>query len=705
MFAGLAIVCDEFFVPALEEVVEHLDVGDDVAGATFMAAGGSAPELATSFVGAFTESSVGFGTVVGSAVFNILFVIGVCAMAIPVPLVLTWWPLARDCTCYVISLGVLCVFFGVSSAKTIEWWESSALLLMYGCYVAIMSRNDELREFVSGFFGNSESSSPKVQPEPEKTNDVAAEKLENGKANQPNGAAPGANGHIKGVEKKSKEDSSTILPSGLKAQGSKPQLKTQGSMRGRRMSLAGDRGFRYGLINAVKASTDKMFRMQLGNTALLVDMTKQIDEMFGAQDLENKGKVTAKQLGAMLTIMDAGHPTRKASNTLAKAEGVVAQFGDDDGNLSKHAFDKWFSQSSYKMEVMADVTFRHIDANCNGTIERDEMTAFCREVAFALNQDEEEEIWTHIIRSVHDGEVAERAKAAENSIEGGAAEPTAKGQANGGDRKDEYKSKNDDMVKINYESFFKWYIEHMYKSHKSTMLKENQAPDQFKRLATSYQHDENIGEITALQVKEATDIFRSQLAWPADQGFTGKIVWVVLAPLCFTLGYTIPDCREARFRKFFPVTFVLSIVWIGVYSYLMVWWATTIGVALGIPDEVMGLTFLAAGTSIPDLLTSVLVAQQGHGDMAISSSLGSNLFDILVGLPLPWLTYTVVKSKSVTVQADSLLSSILILIGMIVCVITVIKCSNWSLNKRMGYCMFILYFLFIGQYLIQTYAL
>jgi sodium/potassium/calcium exchanger 2 len=50
----------------------------------------------------------------------------------------------------------------------------------------------------------------------------------------------------------------------------------------------------------------------------------------------------------------------------------------------------------------------------------------------------------------------------------------------------------------------------------------------------------------------------------------------------------------------------------------------------------MGLTFLAAGTSVPDLLTSVIVARQGHGDMAVSSSIGSNIFDVLVGLPFPW---------------------------------------------------------------------
>jgi Ca2+/Na+ antiporter len=48
-------------------------------------------------------------------------------------------------------------------------------------------------------------------------------------------------------------------------------------------------------------------------------------------------------------------------------------------------------------------------------------------------------------------------------------------------------------------------------------------------------------------------------------------------------------------------------------------------------NQVMGLTFLAAGTSIPDLMTSVIVARKGFGDMAVSSSVGSNIFDVCVG--------------------------------------------------------------------------
>jgi Ca2+/Na+ antiporter len=47
--------------------------------------------------------------------------------------------------------------------------------------------------------------------------------------------------------------------------------------------------------------------------------------------------------------------------------------------------------------------------------------------------------------------------------------------------------------------------------------------------------------------------------------------------------------------------------------------------------QVLGLTIIAAGTSIPDLITSVIVAKKGFGDMAVSSSVGSNIFDITVG--------------------------------------------------------------------------
>lgn len=80
MFFCLAVVCDRHFLPSLELCAQSLGLSNDVAGATFMAAGSSAPELFTAILGVFiAKSDVGTGTIVGSAVFNILFVIGICA--------------------------------------------------------------------------------------------------------------------------------------------------------------------------------------------------------------------------------------------------------------------------------------------------------------------------------------------------------------------------------------------------------------------------------------------------------------------------------------------------------------------------------------------------------------------------------------------------------------------------------------------------
>ena len=135
----------------------------------------------------------------------------------------------------------------------------------------------------------------------------------------------------------------------------------------------------------------------------------------------------------------------------------------------------------------------------------------------------------------------------------------------------------------------------------------------------------------------------------------------------------------------------------------MVWWAIVIGAVFGIPGQVMGLTFLAAGTSVPDLLTSVIVARQGHGDMAVSSSIGSNIFDVLVGLPIPWLTYTLVYSKPMIVEASSLLTSVIILILMLFSVIVTIAASGWKMTKTLGGIMFFLYAFYVAQQLLREY--
>ena len=60
------------------------------------------------------------------------------------------------------------------------------------------------------------------------------------------------------------------------------------------------------------------------------------------------------------------------------------------------------------------------------------------------------------------------------------------------------------------------------------------------------------------------------------------------------------------------MTFAISLIWIAFFSYMLVWWATIVGDVVGIPTVIMGYTFLAAGTSIPDAISSVVMAKLGE---------------------------------------------------------------------------------------------
>ncbi|XP_075590255.1 sodium/potassium/calcium exchanger 2-like isoform X3 [Dermatophagoides farinae] len=183
------------------------------------------------------------------------------------------------------------------------------------------------------------------------------------------------------------------------------------------------------------------------------------------------------------------------------------------------------------------------------------------------------------------------------------------------------------------------------------------------------------------------------VSWP--ETLRERLTYCLLAPIIIPLWLTLPDVRRADKRKWFTITFIGSIMWIGLYSYFMVWWATLVGDTFRIPSEIMGLTFLAAGTSIPDLITSVLVARKGLGDMAVSSSIGSNIFDVAVGLPFPWLIYTILFGQ-VNVNSSGMICSVILLFLMLLFVIITIAAFKWRLNISMAAVMFALYFFFIA---------
>ncbi|XP_023715513.1 sodium/potassium/calcium exchanger 4 isoform X2 [Cryptotermes secundus] len=195
----------------------------------------------------------------------------------------------------------------------------------------------------------------------------------------------------------------------------------------------------------------------------------------------------------------------------------------------------------------------------------------------------------------------------------------------------------------------------------------------------------------------------SRLMCPPVGGLLDKVWNIFLWPISLLVFISIPDCRKNHFRHLYPLTFIMCIVWIATASYLNAWMMTIIGNTLGVPDSVMGLTMLAAGGSLPEAFSSIIMARKGVGAMGISSSVGANTLNILLCLGTPWFIKCIVQiiqtgntnssavniiSEGVTYNCFALLSSVLLLY-------VVIAVFKFHLGKLLGFTCLVTYFIFI----------
>merc|ERR1719210_1747405 len=182
-----------------------------------------------------------------------------------------------------------------------------------------------------------------------------------------------------------------------------------------------------------------------------------------------------------------------------------------------------------------------------------------------------------------------------------------------------------------------------------------------------------------------------------DDGRWAVFCWYVQLPLTILTVITVPDCRKPGKEHLFVISFLCSVFWICTYSYIMVWMITIIGTTFGIPDTVMGLTFIAAGVSVPDALSGIAVVREGHGDMAVSNAIGSNVFDILVCLGLPWFMSTAMvhPGSVVRVKSRGLLYSTFSLFSTVVFLIVACHFNHWKLDRKFGVILLVWYFIFM----------
>uniref|UniRef100_A0A669EQ75 Sodium/potassium/calcium exchanger 3 n=1 Tax=Oreochromis niloticus TaxID=8128 RepID=A0A669EQ75_ORENI len=450
MFYALALVCDDYFVPSLEKICERLHLSEDVAGATFMAAGSSAPELFTSVIGVFiTKGDVGVGTIVGSAVFNILCIIGVCGIFAVQMIRLSCWPLLRDSVYYTLSISAL---------------------------------------IVKGTF---------------------------------------------------------------------------------------------------------LLRLCTDNVELLIDLMSLLPALCSRNAKENL-------IARIPCMCPTANHHRKTSVLMV------------DELLSAYPHQLSFSEAGMRIMITSHFS------------PRTRLTMASR----MLITERQRLINT---RTLTNGD-------SEVPVKGGS----------------------------------RWGIENGL----SGAERGNNENDEEE------EEEEREGPYVPFQC-------------PAG-GFN-KLKWLLAWPLALLLYFTIPNCSTPRWENWFMLSFVSSTLWIASFSYIMVWMVTVIGFTLGIPDVIMGITFLAAGTSVPDCMASLIVARQGMGDMAVSNSIGSNVFDILVGLGLPWAlkTLAINYGSDIKLNSKGLIFSVGLLLASVFMTVLGVHLNNWTLNKRLGFMCLILYSIFL----------
>ncbi|KAJ8014895.1 hypothetical protein DPEC_G00020530 [Dallia pectoralis] len=472
MFYALAIVCDVYFVPSLEKISENLQLSEDVAGATFMAAGSSAPELFTSLIGVFiTKGDLGVGTIVGSAVFNILVIIGLCGIFAGQPITLSWWPLLRDSIYYIMSILMLIV---VIYDEKVIWWETIVLISMYAVYILIMKFNRPLSGWVERHCGR----------------------------------------------------------------GGQPCLSTL-----RRTTAVGHGG--------VDCDTD-MVLLKPDPCAGQDSSVVMVDELMSL------------------------HPHQL---TFSERQRLIRTQGQEE---SRGAGDDGRDRATWGME-------------------------------------------------------------------------------NGG-------AGDSDMQP----------------------LEEEGLGGPGGSMVTALQTKDEEGEVL-----EEEEVNFSPFIMPG--GRCERVRWLLSWPLWLLLYCTVPNCALPRWSRWYLFTFLTSTLWIAVFSYLMVWMVTIISFTLGIPEVVMGITFLAAGTSVPDCMASLIVARQGMGDMAVSNSIGSNIFDVLLGLGFPWFLRTLVVDYGsvVFINSKGLVYSVVLLLGSVFLTVLGVHLNRWRLDRKLGLCLMMLYAMFL----------
>ncbi len=188
---------------------------------------------------------------------------------------------------------------------------------------------------------------------------------------------------------------------------------------------------------------------------------------------------------------------------------------------------------------------------------------------------------------------------------------------------------------------------------------------------------------------------------------TGKFdLWVGILLLCMFVVYMIvtirqgfknPVKQEEEEKKNWPLWrellfLILGAALIAVGARLLVDNGTLIATELGVPQTVIALTFVALGTSLPELVTAITSLVKGHGALSLGNIVGANLFNLVLvcGASITINPFSVPTQKTIAGMNAAFVID-LPLMFLVMAIVTIPALIRGKLSRAQGIILLALY--------------
>jgi Ca2+/Na+ antiporter len=171
-------------------------------------------------------------------------------------------------------------------------------------------------------------------------------------------------------------------------------------------------------------------------------------------------------------------------------------------------------------------------------------------------------------------------------------------------------------------------------------------------------------------------------------------------PVRSLLRMTIPDVHKPHLKKYWPLAFFMSMVWLAVFAFGVIELCHEINVTYGIPEAILGFTVAAIGTSFPNVISCVAVSKQGRTGMAIANALGANIQNVFLALAVPWTVQAAISStNSFALGAPGLKANIAWMLGTLCLMVVIVLFAGCRMPRWSGGAFLAIYLAFLANQL------